>query len=303
MGRTHPKVSIVIPTYNRASYLKEAIESVATQDYPNLEIIVSDDHSDDETAAVVEELSKKYPNISYYLNERYPKGPGGNKNNGLDHVTGEIVGILDDDDRLFPGVIQEMVAQFEAGYDMVMGNCLRSDDGSFAGSGLNRSREVDWKEIFCGKVSGEYWSLFRKEILGEHRFDADLYGGEGVLWKKIIQGKRIYYLHKAVRWYRIDPASVTHQSLLKAHRVIKNYERDIETHGEQMGRWCPCYLATIYKGAAYYAKLSSQIGKGFSYLWEAIKLCPRYKTSYIMMVVMLFPKRLIPWLSKIRAKL
>ncbi len=49
-----PKVSIMIPTYNQQKYIVRAIESALSQDYPNMEIVISDDNSPDETQAIVE---------------------------------------------------------------------------------------------------------------------------------------------------------------------------------------------------------------------------------------------------------
>ena len=299
-----PKVSIIVPTYNREGYLKECLKSIINQNYPNLEIVVTDDNSTDNTENVVKEYIKKYPFIQYVKNSKYPKGPNGNKNNGLDNVTGDIIGIFDDDDILVENSLNMMVSKLLEGYDMVMGNCKilsnRGDNGMFAGKGLSKSQEVNWIDYLCGKISGEYWSIFKKEILGNRRFDTDLYGGEGTLWRGIMKGKKIYYIHKAVRIYRINDNSVMQNTIKKADIVIKNYERDIEYYGDDMKKYCPCYLATIYKGASYFAKLASNYKKGFKYLFKSIKLCPKYTTSYVMLIVMFLPKNFIPYLTKFR---
>jgi len=303
----YPKLSIIVPTYNRANYLKECLDSIIKQNYPNLEIIVTDDNSVDETKEVVKDYIQKYPFIKYVKNEKYPQGPNGNKNNGLDYATGEIIGIFDDDDTLNDGVLLEMVEKINEGYDVVIGNCKivsnRKDNGKFSGFGLNKSGEVDWRDYLCGKISGEYWSIFKKEILEGKRFDTDLYGGEGTLWRGMLKNKKIYYIHKAVRNYRINKNSVTHNMIEKADKAIKNYERDIEYYGKEMQKFCPCYLATIYKGAAYFAKLSSQYKKAFKYVFKSISLCPKYFSAYIMLVVNFLPKNLIPFLTKIRVKI
>jgi polyhydroxyalkanoate synthesis regulator protein len=86
----------------------------------------------------------------------------------------------------------------------------------------------------------------------------------------------------------------------KADIVIKNYERDIEYYGDEMKQHCPCYLSTIYKSASYFAKLSSQYNKAFKYVLNSITLCPTYKEAYIMLIVLLLPKKVILFLSKIR---
>ena len=302
----YPKLSIIVPTYNRERYLQKCLDSIVTQDYPNLEIIVTDDNSTDNTEQVVKHYIKKYPFIKYVKN-RYIKGPNGNKNNGLDYCTGEIIGIFDDDDTLNEGVLLEMVNKILEGYDVVMGNCKvisnRWDNGQFSGYGLDKSGEVDWKDYLCGKISGEYWSLFKKNIIDKKRFDTDMYGGEGTLWRGILKNRKIYYIHKAVRNYRIHEASISNRMINKADIVIKNYERDIEYYGKDMQKYCPCYLATIYKGATYFAKLSSQYQKGFRYIIKSIKLCPQYKNAYIMFIVLFLPQKIIPYLSQIRVYL
>ncbi len=303
----YPKLSLIVPTYNRANYLKECLDSIINQNYPSLEIIVTDDTSTDNTKDIVKSYIKKYPFIKYIKNEKYPKGPNGNKNNGLDFATGEIIGIFDDDDTLNEGVLIEMVEKIFEGYDVVMGNCKiisnRNDNGKFAGKGLKKSGEVDWNNYLCGKISGEFWSIFKKDILGNKRFDTDLYGGEGTLWRGILKNKKIYYIHKAVRNYRINENGVTHNMINKADKAIKNYERDIEYYGNEIQKFCPCYLAKIYKGAAYFAKLSNQYKKAFRYIFKSIKLCPKSKSSYIMLGVIFLPNVIIPYLSKIRVYL
>jgi GalNAc5-diNAcBac-PP-undecaprenol beta-1,3-glucosyltransferase len=300
----YPKLSIVIPTYNRSSYLKECLDSIINQNYPNLEIIITDDNSTDDTEKISKNYIKKYPFIKYVKNKKYLQGPNGNKNNGLDFCTGEIISIFDDDDTMVENSLTMMVDKLLEGYDIVIANCRivsnRYDNGDFSGKGLNESKEIDWRDFFCGKISGEFFSIFKRGILGNKRFDTDLYGGEGTLWRGMLKNGKIYYIHKAVRNYRINDTSVSHKTIEKADIVIKNYERDIEYYGKEMKKYCPCYLATIYKGASYFAKLSSQYKKGFRYLIDSIKLCPKYKGSYIMLIAMFLPKQLIPYLSKIR---
>jgi glycosyltransferase involved in cell wall biosynthesis len=92
-----PKVSVIIPTYNRAQLLKEAIDSVLAQTYKNFELIVVDDNSIDNTKDVVEGYIKNFQNIRYALN-RHKKGAGGARNTGIESASGEWVAFLDSDD-------------------------------------------------------------------------------------------------------------------------------------------------------------------------------------------------------------
>jgi GalNAc5-diNAcBac-PP-undecaprenol beta-1,3-glucosyltransferase len=302
----YPKLSIVVPTYNRRDYLQECLDSIIIQEYPNLEIIITDDNSTDDTQEISKKYIEKYPFIKYVTNQKYPQGPNGNKNNGLDNCMGELIGIFDDDDTLVETVLIEMVDKVIEGYDVVMGNCRiisqREDNGKFSGHGLDKSCDVEYQKYLCGEVSGEYWSIFKKEILNNKRFDTDLYGGEGTLWRGILKNRKIYYIHKAVRNYRINGKSVTHNMINKADIAIKNYERDIKYYGKDMEKKCPCYLASIYEGAAYFAKLSSQYKKGFIYIFKSLRLCIR-KDTLIMFIVLFLPKQIVPFLSKLRTKL
>src|SRR3954462_6988719 len=88
-----PLISIVIPSYNQAHFLREAIESVLAQSYPALEIIVVDDGSRDESATV----AMRYPNVRCL---RQPNmGVAAARNTGLRHSSGEYLVFLDQDDR------------------------------------------------------------------------------------------------------------------------------------------------------------------------------------------------------------
>ena len=91
------KVSVIIPTYNRARFLRSAVESVAAQHYPDVEIIIVDDRSNDNTVDVVNGLKRQFPDIIYRLNRR-SQGPSGARNEGLLAATGDYISFLDSDD-------------------------------------------------------------------------------------------------------------------------------------------------------------------------------------------------------------
>jgi glycosyltransferase involved in cell wall biosynthesis len=95
----NPMVSVIIPCYNSASYLSETIESVLVQDCPDIEIIVVDDGSTDNTADIV----AHYPGIRY-IRQRHA-GLAFTRSNGLRHSAGEYIVCLDSDDRLIRGAL------------------------------------------------------------------------------------------------------------------------------------------------------------------------------------------------------
>lgn len=104
-----PLVSIVTPSYNQAQFLEETILSVITQDYPNIEYIVMDGGSTDESV----EILKKYTDrISYWVSEP-DRGQSDAINKGWSICKGDILAFLNSDDYYLPGAITKIVTAFQ----------------------------------------------------------------------------------------------------------------------------------------------------------------------------------------------
>lgn len=117
-------VSIIIPTHNRGDLILETLQSIINQDYNGVEIIVVDDHSDDNTDEVLYSFidnSKKYP-IYYVKSDRY--GACAARNLGLSHSNGEFIQFFDDDDVMGINHISKKVDMMLLGgeYDFVACN-------------------------------------------------------------------------------------------------------------------------------------------------------------------------------------
>lgn len=110
-------VSVVIPAYNVGPHIAEAIESVLAQDYPQVEIIVVDDGSKDDTAEVV---ASRYPQVTLIRKEN--GGAATARNAGIRTARGEFVAFLDADDIWLPGKLTAQVDYLRAHPDVAM-NC------------------------------------------------------------------------------------------------------------------------------------------------------------------------------------
>ena len=97
----HPVISVVIPTHNRRERLARAIASVYAQTWPNIEIVVVDDASSDDTPAYLQELALSDPRVKAVRNE-LALGGGGARNRGIAEATGDYIAFLDDDDVWMP---------------------------------------------------------------------------------------------------------------------------------------------------------------------------------------------------------
>lgn len=108
-----PTVSVVMSTYNRASALPNAIESILEQTMPDLEFIIIDDGSKDNTAEVIEKYAQKDPRI-VFLKNKENKGLIYSLNRGLDKARGKYIARMDDDDKSVPFRLERQVAALEA---------------------------------------------------------------------------------------------------------------------------------------------------------------------------------------------
>ena len=113
-GTGGPSVSIVIPTYNRARWLRGAIDSVLDQDYPDLEVVVVDDGSSDDTPALLERYAKRHDERRFRFLRQDNAGQATALNRGNAAARGELIGYLSDDDALKPGALARLAGALAA---------------------------------------------------------------------------------------------------------------------------------------------------------------------------------------------
>lgn len=120
-----PKISIITPTLNQGKYISCTIESVLSQNYPNLEFIVMDGGSNDNTIKVLKKYEK---NLVWY--SKKDKGQSDAINKGIIISKGEIISYLNSDDLLLKGSLLLIGKYFSnnPGFDWVTGKCIIIDD-------------------------------------------------------------------------------------------------------------------------------------------------------------------------------
>lgn len=106
-------VTIVIPTYDRAGFVETAIESVLQQDHPEVELIVLDDGSTDETPEVLARIAERADPERFRWSRHDNVGQAETINRGLAAARGELLGYLSSDDYLLPGALSRLVAAAE----------------------------------------------------------------------------------------------------------------------------------------------------------------------------------------------
>ncbi len=125
-----PCISVIIPVYNVEKYLAKCIDSVLSQTFLDIEIILVDDGSSDKSPLICDEYSKKYPFISVIHQEN--RGLGGARNTGIENAKGEYLFFLDSDDFISKNALGccYTLAK-EHSCDMVLFDCIAAfEDGS-----------------------------------------------------------------------------------------------------------------------------------------------------------------------------
>ena len=125
-----PRITIVTPSFNQGRFIGETIDSVVAQGYPNLEHIVMDGGSTDDSLEVL----RRYPHL--VLVSQPDKGQGDAINKGFERATGTIWGFLNSDDTLLPGALHRVAAEIDPARNrhVVMGRCRFIDeDGRYTG--------------------------------------------------------------------------------------------------------------------------------------------------------------------------
>ncbi|TGD82995.1 glycosyltransferase [Hymenobacter wooponensis] len=146
-----PKVSIIIPTYNRAAFLKEAVESILSQDFQDFNIVITDNASSDNTKETV--LGFKSDKIIYHRNDEN-LGVVNNHNKALELADGEYIAIFSDDDLMFKGSLAKRVAVLDNNKSVVLvhSNIKIIDENN---------KIVD--ESHWGKSYSKNWDKFHKK--------------------------------------------------------------------------------------------------------------------------------------------
>ncbi len=223
MHNSKPSVSVIMPAYNSAKYIGEAIDSVLAQTYPVLEIIVVDDGSTDDTRKIVSQYS--IPNtqcIKYIYQEN--KGPAAARNKGIKEARGEYIAFLDSDDIWMPEKIAFQLARLE-----------KEEKYSMMHSGRNRIMEngiiVDSSLVECseGRVFDELlmrnFVCCSSVILKKSCFNAVGYFDENIhnrcedydMWLRIARNYEIGVIKQALVTYRVSSTGYNRSEIKKAY--------------------------------------------------------------------------------------
>lgn len=225
-----PQVSVLMPVYNTASFLREAMDSILSQTFEDFELIVLDDCSPDNAEEVLDAYDD--PRIVRYRGEKNV-GLSNVLNEGLDIAQGKYIARMDSDDISMPNRLQVQVDYLEAHPEV---------DLVSVGMQLFGAKEEVWireQDPEKVKISALFHSpvlhassVWRKESFERHglRFRQEMVPAEDYdLWTRaLVKGLKLVNLPEVLYKYRIHPSQVTLQTdktLAKGREVQKQYLR------------------------------------------------------------------------------
>ncbi len=228
-----PLVSVVVPCYNHEKYVKETIESIINQTYKNIELIVIDDGSKDNSVSVIQELADKY---GFTFIHRPNKGLSATLNEGIRLAKGKYFSSIASDDILFLEKIEKQVKFMESNpkYGMCYGKIVYFEDSIENTYDYPNSNKQGW--VFddllnygCFIPAPSYFT--RKEVFESvGGFDKNLWIEDWDMWLRIAKKYQVGYIDEYLAYYRKHDTNISSQSLkmYKAEKQILEKYKDYE---------------------------------------------------------------------------
>lgn len=164
------KVSVVIPVYNTEKYLKRCIDSVISQSYNNLEILIVDDGSTDGSSSICDSIAESDSRVKVI--HQINGGLSAARNAGINSSTGDYICFLDSDDYYCPDIIKQAVNEAENGCDCVIWGYIAKFDDNSADDKI-------------------YAQDYFKFIKGENCFTGEITSALGYAWNKLYNADKL----------------------------------------------------------------------------------------------------------------
>ena len=232
-----PLISIIVPFYNTGKYLKRCLDSIISQSYQNLEIILVNDGSEDDSAAIAENYAQADSRIRVYTQKN--AGVSAARNAGLRKAAGEYVMFVDADDWIAAGSIERMMAVMqESEADLTTCNIRRVSDPSEAvpyEGGYTLCDRDEYMRVFFRIGSNEpihypVAKLYKRAMLPDGLYPEGIRIGEDVLgtYRAVADAERIARMNEVGYYYYYNPASVTEGFSEKNFDLITVWDNVVE---------------------------------------------------------------------------
>jgi CDP-glycerol glycerophosphotransferase len=215
-GKKSPLVSVIIPVFNAEQYLAKCLATVRHQTHKNLEIIMVDDGSTDNSAQIYQLAAEQ--DARFKIIKQANSGAAAARNAGLRQANGEYVHFMDADDLICFDYYEKMLASaLKHDADMACGGVYREDApaGSFKFEEETVVASLDKKILMVGNIFAVWLYLFKKALLDEHKLEFDenikIAWGEDSIFSILARyyAKKIVCVPNVRYFYKKNPASIS----------------------------------------------------------------------------------------------
>lgn len=260
---TKPLVTILSPCYNVEAFLPKCLDSILSQTYRNLQVVLIDDGSKDNTFAVAQEYAHKDPRIEAYHQEN--QGVATTRNNLLYKVKGDFVLFVDSDDWIELDMVEFLVTKAtENQAEVTMCGMVVNDTPVKAeyNESLMSKEECIRAFLFHKELKGSLCNkLVKTSLLHNARFHSGISYGEDALfcWNFLQKAQRVVMTDRQLYHYRMNDASLSHEGFgpkkFTAYQVWTTICKDTEERYPQLadiakGHFCFSMLV-LYKNALH----------------------------------------------------
>lgn len=168
MSKTTSKVSIVIPVYNAEKFIEQTVDSVLNQTYENIEVLLVDNLSKDNSLKMIKGYAKKDKRVKVFQ-EKDKQSVGAARNLGIKKSTGEYITFIDSDDLALPFLVEKLLCNAkENNSDIVYGLSARKGSVKTYGILFKCNKPEDFKRNF-NKISVIHGVLYKKSFLDDNK--------------------------------------------------------------------------------------------------------------------------------------
>jgi len=236
---TQPLVTVIIPSYNHERYIAQAIESVSSQSYKEIELIVIDDGSKDQSLKIINTLAEKHGII---VIARENRGLAKTLNEGVGLANGKYISFLASDDYYLPSRIENAVLQFEKSANKVAavycdGYIINDEGDKKCSFGERYPRPLIgnvYNNLLVGNWIPALGMTYRTEVLKEFMFDERFQVEDHTLYLRMFKSKK----NKLVFYNAFDFAYRLHNSNMSGSEELINNENTLmQDNFTDMGRF------------------------------------------------------------------
>ena len=249
------KISIIIPNYNYEKFISRTIESIIMQDYPNIEIIIVDDGSSDNSFDIISKYLAKYPDKIKAIKQQN-MGQANAINTGLRQAEGEIIGWINSDDTYCKNSLDKVMNVFEhyPDIDIVYGNINIINTNDEYISSLKHYKFSYFMSVFTGfannlSSNAVFW---RKDLMIRNGYlNADFKCGlDNEFFSRITWKSRLYHLNTPIANFRkqeITKAAIGHSDWNALMKRESNYVFEYSYNKLKISKFIPFKIATFIR--------------------------------------------------------